>query len=229
MRAIVLADCHGHPELLLNALKHAQYDMAVDRLIFAGDFLDIGVKPDECFSLLMEQGAEMLWGNHEAAILLGKSISPQDKVSWEWEGTFKKLVRGYPKWKVATTHEGVLISHAGVSQIYWRKFGLTPSVEPTAEYFNKRFELILDVREIEMDFWANDSPLWFRPGLLAPLPGVVQVVGHTPPVSIPYKDREFYITVDPFARQIENYPATRYRYAIIENGIVEVVDSHNIP
>jgi hypothetical protein len=93
-----------------------------------------------------------------------------------------------------------------------------------AHYFNKRFELILDVPEVALDFWADDSPLWFRPGLLMPLLGIVQVAGHTPAEQLP-KDDGFY-SVDPYTRH--NFNRDRYRYAEIIDGNVRVYDSNDV-
>jgi hypothetical protein len=93
-----------------------------------------------------------------------------------------------------------------------------------ARYFNKRFELICDIPEIALDFWADDSPLWFRPGLLQPLLGIVQVAGHTPAERLP-KDEGFY-SIDPYSRH--GFTKDRYRYAIIQDGKVEIFDSNDV-
>jgi len=225
VRAIVIADCHGRPDLITNALEHAKYDGKKDRFIFAGDFLDIGNDPDKCLEILTKNNAEMLWGNHEVSVLLKKPVVPQSVVSWEYQGVFQHLVRS-KAWKVAAAHAGVLITHAGVSQVYWRALGGYEEMgaDYVAHYFNSRFEVILDVPEIAMDFWASDSLLWFRPDLLAPLPGIVQVVGHTPPELIPLKDRDFYISVDPYTTN--GFGPDRFRYAIIEDDEVFVFDSN---
>ena len=137
---------------------------------------------------------------------------------------FCKLARE-GTWKIATTHDGVLISHAGVSQAYWKQLG-DASITTIADNFNKRFQHI-DNRDIADNFWERDSPLWFRPGLMTPLPGLVQVVGHTPPEHILPEFRETYISVDPYARGVENFPDQRWRYATIEDGVIEVCDSHD--
>jgi predicted phosphodiesterase len=227
MRCIVIADAHAQPWLISNALEHSHYDKKEDRLIFAGDFLDVGIEPDKCFDILEEQGAEMLFGNHEVSVLLNKPVTPQSLVSWEYQAMFEKLVRDPEQpWKVATAHDGVLITHAGVSQVYHRAlYGYEEmGADYVADYFNKRFELILDVPEIALDFWANDSPLWFRPGLMAPLPGIVQVAGHTPAEMLP-KDENYY-SVDPYSRH--NFSRDRYRYAEIIDGDVQVYDSNDV-
>lgn len=226
MRAIVISDCHGNPNYVKNALEHAQYNRNEDRLIFAGDFLDIGSDPYGCLALLEDSGAEMLWGNHEQAILYGERIHPQDIHSFEFVDLLKSKVRGPDKWKIATSHDGVLISHAGASQVYAR---LLPGYEEmgaqyVAHFFNSRFECI-DQEVIADDFWERDSPLWFRPGLMCPLPGIVQVVGHTPAHMILPEFRDIYISVDPFVRRSD--PKTHFRYAIIEDEAVTVVDAND--
>jgi hypothetical protein len=227
MRCIVIADAHAQPWLIENALEHFHYDKNKDRLIFAGDFLDIGNDPDKCLNILEENKAEMLFGNHEVSVLLRKPVTPQSAVSWEYQTFFEKLVRDPAQpWKVATAHDGVLITHAGVSQVYWRALDGYEEMgsDYIAHYFNKRFEMILDVPEIALDFWASDSPLWFRPGLLMPLQGIVQVAGHTPAEQLP-KDKDYY-SVDPYSRH--NFNRDRYRYAIIEDGNVQVYDSNDV-
>jgi hypothetical protein len=223
MRAIVISDAHGQPHLIKNALEHSSYDKDEDRLIFAGDFLDIGNQPDKCLDILTENNAEMLWGNHEVAILLGKQVTPQDTVSWEYQAMFHKYAEN-GTWKVATTHEDVLITHAGVSQVYTGLLGGYEEMgaQYVAHTFNMRFGCMLETREVELDFWADDSPLWFRPGLLAPLPGVVQVAGHTPAERLP--KYENYYSVDPYSRY--NFNKDRYRYAVVEDGQVTIHDSN---
>ena len=92
MRTIVLSDCHGHPQLVTAALEDAGFVNGRDRLVFAGDFLDRGPLPAACLEVLEEAGAEMLLGNHDAAILLGQQIWPQDGVSWTFRG---RLLEGF--------------------------------------------------------------------------------------------------------------------------------------
>ena len=225
MRCIVIADAHAQPWLITNALEHSQYDKDKDRLVFAGDWQDIGNQPDECLNILEENKAEMLWGNHEVSVLLRKPVTPQSAVSWDYHFFFQKLVRDPAQpWKVATAHQGVLITHAGVSQVYHRAlYGYEEmGADYVADYFNKRVELILDVREMELDFWASDSPLWFRPGLMQPLPGIAQVAGHTPAEMLP-KDENYY-SVDPYTK--DKFDGDRFRYAIIQDGEVQVHDSN---
>ena len=228
MRAIVISDAHGNPMYINNALEHSLYNPAVDRLVFAGDVLDIGTDPQGCLDLLEEAGAEMLWGNHEQAILYGERISPQDMHSFSFVDLFKSKVRGPDRWCVMAEHEGILISHAGVSQVYWKQLEGMSAAE-VATYFNDRFQHI-DNADIADEFWDRDSPLWFRPGLLCPLKGFTQIVGHTPPSSLlpEFLSSKTYISVDPYVHNHVGAESERYLYAIIEDGAVSVYDSNNV-
>lgn len=228
MRAIVISDAHGQPSYIQNALDHSKYNPQSDRLIFAGDVLDIGPSPQECLDILESAGAEMLWGNHEQAVLYGERIHPQDLHSFDFVDLLKSKVRGPDKWKVATSHDDVLISHAGVAQTYARMLdGYKEMGAPyIATVLNRRFECI-DQEVIADEFWAQDSPLWFRPGLLCPLQGIVQVVGHTPPHALlpEFRDSGMYLSVDPYARNSKDHK--RYRYAVIGDDYeVKVFDSN---
>jgi predicted phosphodiesterase len=51
-RTIVLSDAHGYPELIRNALAHSGFVAGVDRLVYAGDFVDRGDRPQECLDLI---------------------------------------------------------------------------------------------------------------------------------------------------------------------------------
>jgi len=228
MRTIVIADCHGNPKLISNALEHAGFDRDKDDLVFAGDFLDIGPDPLWCLDLLVENDANILWGNHELAIILKQAIHPQSGLSWKF---YDILIQMVPEWDVMAAVDGVLISHAGLSQVYerslWKELKSSDPAQAIADNFNERFRMVLSVDNVADDFWAEDSPLWYRPGLLMPIFGMTQVVGHTPPESWMLNDFPEFHMIDPYARaaQVLGVQDTRYRYAIIENGSVTVVDS----
>lgn len=115
MRTIVISDCHGSPWLISNALKHSGYQKGIDRLIFAGDFLDIGDSPEACWQLLVEEDAELLWGNHEVAIVLRQYVGPQDPYSWTLR---ENLIKKQKDFKMATSVDNILITHAGLSE-FW--------------------------------------------------------------------------------------------------------------
>jgi len=209
MRTIVIADCHGSPHLITNALEHANYQIGEDRLIFAGDFLDIGPDPRICWALLVMNHAEMLLGNHEVAILLKRFIGPQDEVSWSF---YDDLVAMRSQFKVAAEQDGILITHAGLSVKYVDEFaGLAP--KEIADELNK---WDLDV------LWDNNGPIWFRPKNKAQVYPIEQVCGHTPPEYL--KPINILHMIDPYTKK--GFDGKRYRYAVIEDGKVRVEDSN---
>jgi hypothetical protein len=134
-------------------------------------------------------------------------------------------------WKMATCVEGVLITHAGVSSRFEDPFVEGCQGNPTlfAECLNQG--LVAAVRrelengEYDPNSILGDSgPTWYRPGPwsdLPPLAGLLQVVGHTPPIP-ELEDAGFYM-VDPCVFLGLGDPG-RFRYAVIENGQVRVVE-----
>jgi len=207
-RCIVLSDCHGSPHLITNVLRHSKYDKEVDRLIFTGDLVDIGFNAIDCINILKKNGAELLIGNHDAAIILNKQIWPQNMVNFDEQ---EKILEIQKEFKVAAIHDNVLITHAGLSEVYFKGEN---NIELIKDELNKT-PLI--------DLWSGDNVLWYRPGEgIKPHPNIIQIVGHTPPVWCrPIKD--FYM-IDPYCKI--GFDKTRFRYATIENGIIEIFDSN---
>ena len=207
MRCIVIADTHGRPELIKNVIRHSNYDKQYDRLIHAGDFIDIGSDPIGCWKLLDNYNAEMLWGNHDLAILLKRYISLQDSYSHD---LYHEIFKRQNEFKVAANHNNVLITHAGLSSNFL-SHGLTiEQITDTLNHMNLR------------DMWCDDSPLWFRPRNQLPYPEIIQVCGHTPPEWADITEN--YYMVDPYISKGFDKP-NRYRYAIIKNEIVTIIDS----
>jgi len=75
--------------------------------------------------------------------------------------------------------------------------------------------------------WQPDSPIWYRPTKDNPPIGFFrQIVGHTPPGWL---DRtglclDNYISVDPYSTI--RFDKTRYRYSVVEDGKIELMDSN---
>jgi predicted phosphodiesterase len=70
MRIGILTDIHGNREALSACLEHAR-SLAVDRLVFLGDYVGYGADPVwvlETIMRLVDEGAVALLGNHDAAI-----------------------------------------------------------------------------------------------------------------------------------------------------------------
>lgn len=71
MRTLVLGDVHGAHKALEQVLERASFDPAGDRLVFLGDVCDGWSEVPQAIGLLLETGAEAVWGNH-------------DQWAWQW-------------------------------------------------------------------------------------------------------------------------------------------------
>ena len=228
MRTFVIADAHGYPELIQNALDHGGFQPGQDAFVFAGDLLDRGPDVEGCIALVETHATEVLLGNHDVPVLLDLELYPQDPESPTFQPfLWEKVLQADRSnaWKVATCVEGVLITHAGVSEEYRQVFEGQCQADPArlADHLNTVF-LALVEREPRVSEWddkgilSEDGPFWFRPrpySHLLPLAGCVQVVGHTPPIS-GLEASGFYM-VDPcaFAGMDD---LRRYRYGVIEDA-----------
>ncbi len=204
-RTFVLADCHGYPELIVNVLRdiRARYGGVrggVDRLIFAGDFLDRGRYEGsrQCLDLTEALAGEVLWGNHDLAVTVGYVIKDQDPESYRFQDELRERlarggVEGGPEWKLVTEAGGVLISHAGVSSDY--QADLDACGGDLAEFcrrLNEEHAAAVDL-EIRSGDWktartrGKRGPSRYKLekyGVEGLLPGVTQVIGHTPPEKL---------------------------------------------
>ncbi|MCK9458695.1 MAG: metallophosphoesterase [Proteobacteria bacterium] len=208
IRCIICSDAHGSPHLITNVLKHSRYDKNTDRLVFCGDLVDIGYSALECIDILQRNNAELLIGNHDAAIILNKQIWPQNMINYEEQ---EKIIKIQNEFKMAAVHDGVLITHAGLSDVYFSRQNDVGLIKETLN------------RTPLVNLWSGDNILWFRPGEgVNPHPEIVQVVGHTPPSWCrPIKD--FYM-IDPYCKV--GFDSGRFRYAVIKDGVVEIFDSN---
>lgn len=209
MRSIICADCHGRPELISNVIDHSEYRMGEDRLIFAGDFLDIGPDPIACMNLLCQHGAEILWGNHDVAAYFGLRISPQNRYE---DAVYEKLNEIAAGMRVSTIVDGnILVTHAGVGE----KF--------LAEHFNSDDDIELicsSMNALPLNvLWDDYTPLWYRPNKYDQLVDTFQqVFGHTPAHDLP-----FGCSVDPWTPNGFDSP-NRYRYVVVEDGKIVLHD-----
>lgn len=51
MRTIIFSDVHGEPGIIRAVVEHSNYTPGVDRLIFAGDAIEIGRDSLGCLEL----------------------------------------------------------------------------------------------------------------------------------------------------------------------------------
>jgi hypothetical protein len=235
MRTIILSDAHGEPDVIRGALAHAGFDAGVDRLIFAGDAIEVGRDSAGCLGLLEELGAEVLVGNHEYALFVDRALE-LEPIDPAVEAAVAEGI-GAGVWKLAAEAQGVLVSHAGFSGLFATEFQSIARGRSLAEFvdgINRAFRDAMISPVLESDGVCGPSgPLWYRPMReAAPLGDVVQVAGHTP-VSLLRDAHEVkrlsaggFHLVDPNVRRWRSEgfpPPAPLRYAVVEFGEVRVV------
>jgi len=234
MRTVVFSDVHGRPEIITAVLEHSGFDPHADRLVFAGDAVDIGRDAEGCLDLLDGIGAECLVGNHEYAALVDYLIDDVPVSESVLRRIEKNVSSG--RWPIAAEADGVLITHAGVSAEFLSDIaGATTDVARLVGLLNLQFRLAVEAGDIShAPVVEMGGPLWWRPGRYDPAAlGVKQVVGHTPreiaggdDVIAELEAAGVYL-IDPNVRGWRGRgfaPPVPVRYAIIENGEVRVVD-----
>lgn len=237
MRTIIFSDAHGEPDVIRAVVEHSGFDPDRDRLIFAGDAIEVGRDSLGALWLLDELGAEFLVGNHEYAVFADSPLECEPL-----DSAVEAIVRnriGSGAWKLAAEAEGVLVTHAGVGTLFadeYQRVTETGSVADFVDVLNAQFAHALAYRTLVLDGVCDaDGPLWFRPrDGAAPLAGVVQVAGHTP-VALLHAEGEavrleaagLYL-IDPHVRRWRGQgypPPAPVRYAVVEDGRVRVVSS----
>jgi hypothetical protein len=238
MRTIVFSDVHGEPGIIRGVIEHSGYAAGDDRLVFAGDAIDIGRDSAGCLALLDELGAEFLVGNHEWGAFIDWGFEPlAPDVD---EAVMRHISAG--DWPLAAEADGVLITHAGVSATWASVFAAVAQCEVAGfvRALNAGFRDAVDLGVLaEGGVVADDGPLWWRPrgGDAVGLPGVAQVCGHTPHEILagwgldePAGGCGLYL-VDPWVRGWEKRgfcPPTPVRYAVIEGGDVRVIGATDV-
>jgi hypothetical protein len=232
-RTLVLSDAHGYPEFIEAALEHAAFDPALDRLIYAGDFIDRGPEPERCLELIEAAADVILFGNHEAELMLGAPIEFDTRSEAMQGPLLKRFREDAGTWRVAVAIGDVLVTHAGLSASYLASLGrkVTAGARVIAEAIEKqaRTEIGVALEAGVVDHnrtLGSAGPLWFRPDVRFTweIPkGLIQVAGHTP-VEIANGDSSLHgvYLVDPYAY---SGPPTggRCRYGVIDTEGVRVV------
>lgn len=189
------------------------------------------------FELLHQMGAECLVGNHEFSLWCGRPLEPvaPDLHTQAWVAG--RIESG--EWSLSTSIDGVLVTHAGLSEEHARRFApaLRDNADLLASALNTEFAEAVsggpDRADEEYDW---ESPLWYRPGeQAAPAQGVLQIAGHTPSeilrgdvaAAARWASRGLHL-IDPFMRRWAqarkfSLPAP-LRYAVVEDGEVIVVE-----
>jgi len=236
---LVVSDVHGYPELLESALRSSGFRDGIDRLVFAGDFLDRGSLASACLRRLDELGAETLIGNHDQAIALGYWIGEQQEASKAFREPLLERLRTR-RLELVTSVNGVLISHAGLTRVFDADFDeLDGDPARLAARLNDEYHAAVE-RQVKhgrelpepriLDEW---SPQRLRvddadvgPGRL--LDGVEQIAGHTTPTVFRRWTGAAFLAaglhaIDPgtYGLGPGDHPR-HYRYAVIQGGAVRV-------
>jgi hypothetical protein len=233
MRTLVFSDVHGEPAIITAVVEHSGFDPRTDRLIFAGDAVEVGRDSLGCLELLDELGAECLVGNHEFGVFTGWPIESEPIEPGVLRRVSDDLASG--RWHLAAEADGVLITHAGLGDGFLADFESAGSAASLAERLNTEFARAIEAGELAGGRVVDtEGPLWWRPGMGGePLPGLTQVIGHTP-VEVMHQPgaaelwaaRGIYL-IDPWVRgwrQRGFEPPVPVRYAVIEDGSVRVVE-----
>lgn len=234
-RTIVVSDLHGHASPLLAAIERSGLTTS-DRLIVAGDLIDVG--PEDAIGLAESYGAEVLVGNHELAAAVGLRISPQNADSVARGPEFaERMLSG--DWKLASAAGDHLITHAGVSSALSDIIRSNRGLDELTADLNRRFveELEIAVSQAPLSWEDLDrfrllgsplGPLWFRPFDTSQLPsGMRQIVGHTAPellrsdLAAAIRSAGWYL-IEPGGHGSAGGVA--FRYAVVEDGHATVFE-----
>jgi hypothetical protein len=237
-RTIIVSDLHGNVSLLEDVLHHAVFS-AGDRLIVAGDLVDVGT--DDTIAMADSLGATVLAGNHEVSAAIGLRISPQNP---ETRAMAPELARRFAsgEWPLAVEVEGWLVTHAGVSEALSDVIGpAAGDAAAIASTLNEHFrdEISSAVRRMPLDYdelggyrliGGELGPLWFRPVSLTHIPsGLRQIVGHTPPEAVASEHlaalrSRGWLLVEP-GGHASTGRGPRLRYAVVEDGEARVIEA----
>lgn len=234
--AIVCSDIHGRAHVLEAIVRHSGFGRGGERLIIAGDLNDDREGDAEVLALAESLSAEIVLGNHEVWHIDG--YRDYDGIVFGSHLVLEKMLTG--EWVMATEVDGVLVTHAGISQFYaerWDLGGLTATeisrkLNSQARLVGLRF-MNDEPSGDEAELLEGHGPAWYYPSLSRwPLTSIRQITGHRVPgyqVDWPmiaaYEEDGFY-HVDPGVRVYEDDDAgrTHIRYAAIEAGEVTIVD-----
>lgn len=237
-RHIVLADLHGNLKLYENGKSAAGYNPQNDILVVAGDWTDVGNETEELWKRINTEADVILLGNHELAHIAQQEIVPYDSsidytdLPIQWA---KAIMDGRIKLAYATP-EGVLITHAGISETLLNS-QLHPYLNNTREpkeiarilneilkdsiYFNSKGLPELK-KSSEWLIHSPVSPLWWRPLYKGrqPAKGITQIAGHTPPSNYTSNKQRKMIQagltlIDPYAKK-HFHRQDYFRYGVIE-------------
>jgi len=243
MRTIVFSDAHGEPSVIEAVLAHSRFRHGIDRLIFAGDAIEVGNDSWRCLELLDELGAEVLVGNHEFAAWEGFPLEYDGLERMDPHVLSRVMQRiNAGDWLLAAHADDVLVTHAGVCESFALDFASAArgDVARFVSALNEEFAGAVEAGPgvTTEGVIREDGPLWYRPrDAVPPLRGVTQVAGHTPPEILAGPDPARYWgsrgihLIDPNVRRwiarLRCGARPPVRHALVEDGTVTVVEEHS--
>ena len=191
MRTLIIPDLHNQTQNADHWLQSQQYD----RVVFLGDYFDnFGDSALEArqTALWLRERMEasndvFLLGNHDASYLFPDSPELECPGFTRAKSRAIHEMLGPRHWTrlvLAHVEQGWLVSHAGFHPV-WMK---DPTVEKILARCRKAMRLaakrsidpILGAGEDRGGMQLFGGPLWMDFGSLVPIPGINQIVGHTP-------------------------------------------------
>ena len=191
MRALIIPDLHNHVE---NA-EHWLGVSAAPRVIFLGDYFDDF--HDDAFDARrtatwlrhrIETTEDVfLIGNHDAAYMFAEAgglycpgFTPEKAEAIR--GILER--RHWDRFKLVHQEQEWLLSHAGIHPAWIGETGVAGILRRCAEAvelaWEGEFDPILGAGLDRGGKQRHGGPLWMDWGSLVPVPGINQIVGHTP-------------------------------------------------
>ena len=192
-KVLIIPDVHLKPWMFAQASELAG---SCDRIVLLGDLVDdwncgdnkeLYIQTLDAARRFAADFPESLWcyGNHDYCYL----HCDEGLYNSGFSDSLKYLVRNElrkledvvgERYKIVHHIDGVLFSHGGVNEGYFRKIrrrlGEDTTLDECIEFTNEVASSTI--------LWEDYSPLWFRPrepfGVSGGVEGVCQVVGHTP-------------------------------------------------
>lgn len=206
-KTLVVGDMHLKEELILSRVDAAIEQMGIDRVVFCGDYLDEWNSNDltmrdaiDCLTSWVKGrrsrglAVDLVLGNHDMCYLLGIP-GPGTHTKMYAEAS---AALGAINATMATTVGDFLVTHAGVTGAWASEHleaSACASAAAVANALNAMFERGTN-EELAALYSAGParggtgvpSPLWADLSELYqdPLPGIAQIVGHTPVESIEF-------------------------------------------
>ena len=191
MRTLIIPDLHNHVE-------HAEHWFATctcERVVFLGDYFDdfrddalVARRTATWLRHRIETTDDVfLIGNHDASYMFAETEDLHcPGVTPEKAEAIREILepRHWERFKLAHQEQGWLLSHAGFHPVWLEKTGVEGLLQRCVEAIHLAYEGELDpILGTGLDRGGRQrhgGPLWMDWNSFVPIPGVNQIVGHTP-------------------------------------------------